>query len=105
MNQQKWMPIVVLFAAAGTSQAAAATVRGKLLQGNSPASGIQVTVLNQQKVRTSPVYSGANGMYYIPNVKAGSYTLEVWTTSRKSPLVFPIQVKEPESDINPIKLP
>ena len=104
MRLEKWTPMVLLLAIAGVSQAAAATVRGKLQRGNAPASGVEVTLLNPQKVRTSPVYSGANGMYYIPNVKAGSYTLEVWSTPRK-PLTFSIQVREPESDINPVKLP
>ena len=103
MRRNKWVTIVFLLAIAGACQAA--TVRGKLLRGNKAASGIEVTVLNSGKVRTSPVYSGANGMYYIPNVKAGSYTLEVWATPKKPPLTFPIQVKEPESDINPVELP
>jgi hypothetical protein len=103
MRRNRWVTIALLLAIAGTCPAA--TVRGKVLRANKAASGIEVTVLNAQKVRTSPVYSGANGMYYIPNVKAGSYTLEVWATPKKPPLTFPIQVKEPESDINPVEVP
>jgi hypothetical protein len=99
------MTIALLSAVVCACQvASAATVRGKLLRGKGVASGIAVTVLNPKKVRTTPAYSGANGMYYIPNVKAGSYTLEVWVKPNK-PLTFPIQVKEPESDINPIQVP
>jgi hypothetical protein len=103
MRRNRWVTIALLLAIAGTCPAA--TVRGKVLRANKAASGVEVTVLNAQKVRTSPVYSGANGMYYIPNVKAGSYTLEVWATPKKPPLTFPIQVKEPESDINPVEVP
>jgi hypothetical protein len=103
MRRNGWTAIAFFWAVVGVGQAA--TVRGKLLRGNGAASGVEVTVLNSQKVRTQPAYSGANGMYYIPNVKPGSYTLEVWATPNKSPLTVPIQVKEPETDVNPVKLP
>jgi len=84
--------------------ATAATVRGRLVRGRAGAGGIAVTVINPRKVRTAAVYSGADGMYYIPNVRAGSYTLEVWVR-RIRPLEFPIQVREPQTDVNPINVP
>jgi hypothetical protein len=104
MRQSQWialaLPVIV-----GVGQAAsAATVRGKLVRGQAAAAGIAVTVQSPQKVRSTPAISGSNGMYYIPNVKAGSYTLEVWVKPNQ-PLTFPIQVKEPESDINPVQVP
>ena len=85
--------------------ALAATIRGKLIRGKgAPAAGIAVTVIGQQKVRTAASYSGPDGMYYIPNVRAGSYTLEVWV-NRNRPLTFPIQVREPRTDVNPVNVP
>ena len=105
MRKSRWMTVALLAAIPGAWQvASAATVRGKLMRGYAAAAGIAVTVLNAKKVRTAASYSAANGMYYIPNVKAGSYTLEVWVKPNK-PLTFPIQVKEPESDINPVQVP
>lgn len=102
MGHTRWMAVALLPVIVGTGQAA--TVRGKLLRGKGVAAGIEVTVLSPQKVRSIPAYSGSNGMYYIPNVKAGSYTLEVWVKPNK-PLTFPIQMKEPESNINPVQVP
>ena len=103
MRRNGWTAIAFFWAVVGVGQAA--TVRGKLLRGNGVASGVKVTVLNAQKVSSQPAYSGSDGMYYIPNVKAGSYTLEVWATPKKAPLTIHIQVKEPETDVNPMKLP
>ena len=105
MRRNGWMAIALLPAFFGAGQAASgATVRGELLRGSGVASGVAVTLLNSKKVRTLPAYSGADGMYYVPNVKAGSYTLEIWTKPNK-PLPISIQVHEPETDVNPVKLP
>jgi len=84
--------------------ALAATVRGRLIRGKAAAAGIAVTVISPQKVRTPASYSGPDGMYYIPNVRAGSYTLEVWA-NRNRPLTFPLQVREPRTDVNPVNVP
>jgi hypothetical protein len=100
----KCIAIVILVALLGTCHAA--TVRGLLRHGNSPAFGITVTVLSQQNVRSFPARSGSDGMYYIPNVKAGTYTLEEWTVPNKPPLTFSnIQVTEPVTNVNPINVP
>jgi hypothetical protein len=94
--------IVAILAAFAASQSGwAATVRGRLLRGKGVAAGVAVTLRNAQR-RTPSAYSGADGMYYIPNVKPGSYTLEVWVQPHKPPITFSIQVKEPESNVNPI---
>jgi Carboxypeptidase regulatory-like domain len=104
MGRNRWIAIVALAAMAGVPQMAwAATVRGKLLRGKAAAPGVAVTLLNQQtKIRTAPAYSGSDGMYYITNVRAGSYLLEVWGKGNRVTSSFNIQVKEPESDVNPI---
>ena len=90
--------------------AGSSIVRGKLLrvtpQGQSyPAGGIGVSVTNTQHGRSSMVYSGADGMFYLYNIPAGAFTLEVWTAKNQA-LRFPIQVYErPYTDINPIRVP
>jgi hypothetical protein len=96
--------IAIALLAALSSAIQAAIVRGRLVRGKAAAAGIAVTVLNPQKIRTAASYSGADGMYYIPNVKAGSYTLEIWV-NRNKPLNFPIQVREPQTDVNPVNVP
>jgi hypothetical protein len=90
--------------------AGSSIVRGKLFrmtpQGQSyPASGLGVSVTNQKYGRSSMVYTGADGMFYLYNIPAGAFTLEVWTAKNQA-LRFPIQVYErPYTDINPIKVP
>ena len=60
----------------------AATLRGqlnrKLPNGTqTPAAGITVTVLSQAKVRSSQAVTQQDGMFYLNNLPAGSYSLEV----------------------------
>ena len=90
--------------------AGSSIVRGKLFrvtpQGQSyPAGGLAVSVTNQKYGRSSMVYTGADGMFYLYNIPSGAFTLEVWTAKNQA-LRFPIQVHEkPYTDINPIKVP
>jgi hypothetical protein len=85
-------------------------VRGRLFrvtpQGQSyPASGIAVSVSHPKYKRSSYVYSGADGMFYLYNIPAGAFTLEVWT-SKGQAMTFKIQVYEREyTDLAPIRLP
>jgi hypothetical protein len=85
--------IAIALLAALPSAIQAAIVRGRLVRGKAAAAGIAVTVLNPQKIRTAA-----------SNVKAGSYTLEIWV-NRNKPLNFPIQVREPQTDVNPVNVP
>ena len=62
-----------------------------------------MALVNQNNVSTARVYSGGDGMYYIPNVKAGSYTLEVWAVPNKAPRTFHnIPVVDPLTNVNPV---
>jgi hypothetical protein len=95
------MPAWVCLAAYGAS------VQGQLTcgDGNTPATGIAVTVHNASTGRSSPSFTGADGMYYF-NLKAGTYTLEIWT-SKSSSTPAPTQtinVTEPNTDIPRIKV-
>jgi len=96
----------LLFLAAITQAATAATVRGRLVHANGyPGAGIAVTVVNQQVGRSSPAYAGPDGMYYMYNIPAGSYYLEIWLYPGAPSLVYQIQVGEPYTDIPPIMVP
>ncbi len=87
--------------------ATAATVRGQLILyapngAQYPAGGFAVTIYNQYTGRSSPAYTGPDGMYYIYYVRAGGYYLEVWKPQNPTPTVYPIQVVDPYTDIPPI---
>jgi len=96
-----------------TASASAAVVRGRLVRANpqnvqSAAAGIAVTVsIKTSGTSTPAVVTKSDGMYYVYNVKPGSYYLEVWTTQGPSakPTRYPIEVTEPLADIPPITLP
>ncbi len=90
----------------------AATVRGRLdrVKPNGiryAGAGVAVTVYSQAMGRSNPAYAGPDGMYYLFNVPAGAYYLEVWVSRdpRVPPRVYPISVAEPYSDIPPIVVP
>lgn len=85
--------------------AQAALVRGRLLRGRYNAPGVAVTVWCQAYGRSQPSYSGPDGMYYLPNIPPGQYTLEIWAIPNNPPLTFVIYVTEPGTDVNPIYVP
>jgi hypothetical protein len=103
------LSLLILFALSGT--ASAAMVRGRLERVDQrgsrvPAGGVMVTVRQQNSSRSSPVSSGQDGLYYVYNVPAGRCFLEVWVRgTRDKPTVYPIQVREPYTDIPPIQVP
>jgi hypothetical protein len=65
--------------------------------------GFAVTVYSQYYGRSQPTYSDGNGMYSL-QLPPGQYTLEVWLPNNPNPLVFPIYVNEPNTDLVPINL-
>lgn len=81
-----------------------ATVRGMLEDHEAktpqPAPGVLVT-LETQNYTLPAVHSGKDGLYYIPNVAPGTYTLKVWTDP-KNPLSFPVTVHGTLTDIAPV---
>jgi len=97
---------VLVFVSLCTGSVAAATIRGRLVHANGyAAAGVMVTVVNQQAGRSAPAYAGPDGIYYLYNVPPGSYYLEVWITPGGKPLVYPIQVVNPATDIAQIGIP
>ena len=96
----------IVFAVLATGSAHASTVRGRLVHANgSPAAGFAVTVYNPQTGRSSPAHTGPDGMYYLYNVRAGSYYLEVWISAGGKPVLYQITVGEPYADVAQIGVP
>ncbi|MGH9546986.1 MAG: carboxypeptidase-like regulatory domain-containing protein [Terriglobales bacterium] len=91
----------------GASRADAAVVRGRLVHQGQAASGIAVTVYSPSAKRTVPVRTDSSGIYYIPNVAPGNYTLEVWTSTGggAQPRTQAIKVNDPYTDVATIVLP
>ena len=84
--------------------AQAAAVRGKVERmAGYPAAYIRVT-LNFAGRRTSAVYTGSDGFYYVPKVQAGRCVLEIWNTKDK-PTSFQIEVREPSTQVPTVRLP
>ncbi|MBI3048402.1 MAG: carboxypeptidase regulatory-like domain-containing protein [Acidobacteria bacterium] len=104
--------LVLCFTVLTAAESLAGNVRGLLLrrgpQGTYPAAGIAVTVYAQQLGRSRPGYSGSDGMYYLYNVPAGWYYLEIWAHGfGNPPLVFQIFVndQQPFTDVTPVTVP
>ena len=63
------------------SAAQAATVRGKVTYADGkPCAGAAVTVINGSNQSSTEAYSDSQGMYYLPDVPPGRYTLNVKTS-------------------------
>jgi hypothetical protein len=81
------------------------TVRGQLFKnGQFPAAGIQVTLVSQATGRSSPSFTGNDGMYYLYNVPFGNYYLEVWVSN--PPQAYPVQITGyPFNDLPRLSVP
>lgn len=79
--------VVFLFAAV----AAQATVRGQVVRRDTgqPYPGVTVT-LKAGNVRSVPAYTDVNGNFYLQNVPAGAYTMEV--RSKRKTITLPVRV-------------
>lgn len=98
----------VLCALLGSGVAPGAVVRGRI-QANATktgVAGVRITVITVgalpvKAVRSAPVFTDSNGMFWIQNVRPGSYNLEVWN-SDGSLKAYKIQVAEPVLNVAPI---
>jgi hypothetical protein len=68
---------------------------------------VRVTLYSQALGLSAPSFTGFDGMYYLYNIPAGSYFLQVWANpvNPNSPLAYPIQVFAPSTDIPVVTLP
>ena len=92
----------------GATASAASTVRGQVyrtIKGQkAPASGIGVRLNHPKQGPSSDTYTNSEGMYYLYNVPAGSYTLEVSVTSKKIQKYSIKVLDQPYTDIAPVQI-
>lgn len=94
----------LLLLTALTVSAFGASVRGKLQNSQQqPKAYVAVTLYSAKTGRSAEVYTGEDGMYYLNNVPAGEYLLEVWVNP-KSPLTYKVTILDPGTDIPPIEV-
>lgn len=107
MNLPRLAFCLVVTLVSFTTAGEAATVRGRVehISANSQRAvmaGIAVTVFRAGLGRSAPTYTDRNGMYYLQNLPAGTYNLEIWMAGRQQPVVYRIRVSEPYTDIPPV---
>jgi hypothetical protein len=98
--------LLVTVMAASSATVSAATVRGRVgcaVQGGrqGAVNGKYVTVFNANIGRSKQASVGADGMFYLYNIPANSYVLEVWSRSNPSlpPQTFQLKVLEPYTNV------
>jgi hypothetical protein len=77
-----------------------------------PAPGLGVTLRSPTGVRSSLTYSGSDGMFYLSNVRAGDYVLEIWLPRSTQPfrqvnvsVQYHSTAANPLCDLAPVNLP
>src|SRR5271168_4499303 len=98
--------LLVAIVSASTITVSAATVRGKIgcaATGGSagPVTGKYVTVFNASIGRSKQAAVGKDGMFYLYNIPANTYVLEIWSRSNPSlsPQTFQLKVLEPYTNV------
>ena len=87
------------------ASAHAASIRGQVVhQNGKPAAGTAVTVSDHKDFRSARASVGSDGMYYLANIPAGQYYLEVWVNPQQ-PLVYQVTVAEPNTDMPRVTVP
>ncbi|HUB52542.1 MAG TPA: carboxypeptidase-like regulatory domain-containing protein [Terracidiphilus sp.] len=98
-------PVFCMAVALAAVSAHAASVRGQVMhQNGKPAGEIAVTISDHKDFRSSPAKVGSDGMYYLANIPAGQYYLEVWVNP-KTPQVYQVTVSEPNTDMPRVTVP
>jgi len=95
-----------------TPISAASIVRGQLFRlgpegQRFPASSIAVRLVNQNRGPSGFAYTGSDGMYYLYNIPADNYTLEVWLSQDPNRrLKVNVRVDDrPYTDVAPMEVP
>ena len=106
MRVKVWGKIAGCVALAVASMAAhAASVRGQLVnRSGQPVAGVTVTISDHKNYRSAPASAGKDGMYYLYNIPAGQYYLEVWVNP-KTPQLYQVTVAEPSTDMPRVVVP
>ena len=103
INQWRWVLAVLAFFAAVVANGA--TVQGQLVYASGrPSAYVAVRLNSTGRGPSQFAYSGGDGRFYLKNVPASDYTLEVWR-GRKVVTSLPVRVQEPTTILPPIRLP
>jgi hypothetical protein len=105
-NRKTWMLTLGSFVLLLASVANAATVHGQLVyaSNNAPAPYVAVRLNAPGKGASEFAYTGGDGKYYLRNVPAGTYQLEVWQ-GKKVVQTVAVTVQEPDSALAPVQVP
>jgi len=84
----------------------AANVHGQVVYTNNstPAPYVAVRLSTPGKGASEFAYSGNDGKYYLQNIPAGSYQLEVWRGG-KVVVTVAVTVQEPDTALAPARVP
>ena len=88
------------------SAAEAATVHGQLVfaGNNAPAAYLAVRLNTPGRGPSEFAYSGGDGKYYLKNIPAGTYQLEVWRGGKVATTVE-VTVQEPDAQLPVTRIP
>lgn len=97
--------VFAVYLSAFSAMARAASVQGQLVfANNSPATYVAVRLNAPGKGASEFAYTGRDGKYYMRNVPAGQYQLEIWRGG-KMVLSIPVAVQEPAANLATARLP
>ncbi|HYK90528.1 MAG TPA: carboxypeptidase-like regulatory domain-containing protein [Acidobacteriota bacterium] len=105
-NRKTWMLTLGSFVLLLASVADAATVHGQLVyaSNNTPAPYVAVRLNAPGRGASEFAYTGSDGKYYLRNVPAGAYQLEVWR-GNKLVLTVDVTVQEPDAALATARIP
>lgn len=87
------------------SHARAATVRGQIThQGGMAARYVSVRVVSSSGSASPFSRTGDDGWYYLNNIPAGEYTLEIHAGGER-PITVRVSVHEPTTDVQAVVIP
>jgi hypothetical protein len=105
MKIDQWRRALAVLAFFAPVVANGATVQGQLVNASGkPSAYVAVRLTSNGKGPSEFAYSGGDGRFYLKNVPAGDYQLEVWQGS-KVVTSLPVRVQEPTTTLPPILLP
>lgn len=95
--------LVLLLLLAGVGRAA--TVHGQLVYANNaPAAFVAVRLSAPGRGASEFAHSGSDGKYYLRNIPAGTYQLEVWRGGKVAVTVA-VTVQDPDTQLVATRLP
>jgi hypothetical protein len=101
--------LAAAFVSTASVTVSAATVRGKIgcTAAQGQPTGKYVTVFNAGIGRSKQAAVGSDGTFYLYNIPANSYVLEVWSRANPTvpPQTFQLKVLEPYTNVPAISVP